>query len=398
VATRTEANVVYAAGLVQGVVLVTFPAASTIFTDPREYALSSTQYGTLFLPQVVTAVAASLAGGSLARRFGAKRIYLVGLLANMASMLLLFVSRFFASDHALAYGLLLAATACLGAGFGLTTPAINTLTAAFHPLAVDTSVLTLNALLGLGTALAPVFVAVFVGLGFWWGLPVLSAALLVVLVGVSLPLPLRAGTRAEPEAGAAAIPARFWLFAAFALLYGFCETMNGNWAEVDMTKHLGASATVAALALTAFWGMVTAGRVLFALVQRWFPTSRTYRLLPFVLVVTFVVTAVLPAGTPGLGVLAFGLAGLGCSALLPLTISFGQEQLVVMSASVAGGVIALYQVGYGVAAFGAGPLQNAGVALPLLFGLSAFVAGALGGLAFLVTGQRPAVSRVHPRP
>ena len=32
---------VYAAGLVQGIVLVTFPAASTIFTDPDEYGLSS---------------------------------------------------------------------------------------------------------------------------------------------------------------------------------------------------------------------------------------------------------------------------------------------------------------------------------------------------------------------
>ena len=37
-ATRREANVVHAAGLVQGIVLVTFPAASTIFTDPAQYA------------------------------------------------------------------------------------------------------------------------------------------------------------------------------------------------------------------------------------------------------------------------------------------------------------------------------------------------------------------------
>ena len=49
-----------------------------------------------------------------------------------------------------------------------------------------------------------------------------------------------------------------------------------------------------------------------------------------------VTIALLPDGTPALGVLAFGLAGLGCSALLPLTISFGQEQLVVMSATVTG--------------------------------------------------------------
>jgi hypothetical protein len=48
----------------------------------------------------------------------------------------------------------------------------------------------LNALLGLGTALAPAFVAVFKGIGFWIGLPILSAALLAGLIAVSLRLPL----------------------------------------------------------------------------------------------------------------------------------------------------------------------------------------------------------------
>jgi MFS family permease len=187
VATRTEANVVYGAGLVQGAALVTFPAASTIFTDPKAYGLSSSQYGTIFLPQVLTAIAASLLGGRLARRLGTKRVYLLGLLADLASMALLVVSQFFVADRSLAYGLLLAATACLGAGFGLTVPAVNTLTAAFQPDAVDTAVLTLNALLGLGTALAPVFVAVFVGLGFWCCLPVTSAVLLAALVAASRP-------------------------------------------------------------------------------------------------------------------------------------------------------------------------------------------------------------------
>ena len=140
-ATEREAKVVYAAGLVQGIVLVTFPAASTIFTDPGQYDLSNTQYGTMFLPQVVTAITASLLGGSLARRFGTKQVYLAGLAANLLSMLLLILSTFFTSDQPVAYGLLLAATACLGVGFGLAAPALNTFTAVFHPDAVDRSVL-----------------------------------------------------------------------------------------------------------------------------------------------------------------------------------------------------------------------------------------------------------------
>jgi MFS family permease len=213
-ATRNETTVVYAAGVVQGIALVTFPAASTIFTDPAEYDLSSTQYGVLFLPQVIAAIAAALLGASLSGRFGIKRVYLAGLAAGLLSMILLVVSSFFTGEEGAAYALLLLATASLGAGFGLTVPALNTFAAAFHPGAVDRSILTLNALLGLGTVLAPVFVAVFVGLGSWLGLPLVSASLLAALVLASLRLPLRVEVAAADQGREpGGIPARFWVYA-----------------------------------------------------------------------------------------------------------------------------------------------------------------------------------------
>jgi predicted MFS family arabinose efflux permease len=264
-------------------------------------------------------------------------------------------------------------------------------TAAFNPGAVDRSVLVLNALLGLGTVLAPVFVAIFVGLGFWWGLPILSSILLVGLLAISMRLPLRTEpgvAAAEGSGRPASIPARFWLYAGFAVLYGICETMNGNWSQLDMTTEHGASTTVASLTLTTFWGMVTLGRVLFAATQRRFPASHAYRLLPFVLAGAFVVIAALPDDSEAAAVVAFGLAGLGCSALLPLTISFAEVQLVTISAAAAGWVIAAYQLGYGIAAFGAGPLQDAGIGLPTIFAMAAGAAVAMGLLSIAIT--RPA--------
>src|SRR6476660_3121683 len=186
-------------------------------------------------------------------------------------MSLLILSTLFESDTAAAFPLLLLATAFLGVGFGLTVPALNTLTAAFHPHAVDSSVLVLNALLGLGTALAPVLVAIFVGLGFWWGLPIVTIVFLAVLIVISVPLPLETAIAAAGRARAK-IPSRFWLFAGFGVLYGICETMNGNWSQLDMTQ-LGASATHASLALGAFWGMVTVGRIGFAAIERRFTTG-----------------------------------------------------------------------------------------------------------------------------
>jgi fucose permease len=393
VATRAEGRAVNVAGLVQGIVLVTFPAASTIFTSRKFYGLSSAQYGDMFLPQVVLAISAALLGARLAAKITTKRVYLLGLAASLIAMGLLLVSSLVKTDRPVAYTLLLVATAFVGAGFGLTVPALNTYTAAFHPGAVDSAVLVLNALLGLGTVLAPALVAIFVGLGFWWGLPVLSAALLACLLAFSLRLPLRAGP--SPAAGSrdagrarVSIPRRFWLYAAFVALYGICETMNGNWSQLEMTTRLGASAAEASVALAVFWAAVTAGRVLFAVIDRKLAPPVTYRLLPLLLVASFLLTAQLSRGDGALGIVIFGLAGLGCSALLPLTISFGEEELTTMSAAVAGSVIAFYQLGYGIAAFGVGPLQSGGVSLSAIFGLTAIVAGAMAVLSLPVAAGR----------
>ena len=400
---RAESLTVKAAGLVQGIALVTFPAASGIFTSRTGYDLTSSQYGLMFAPQVVTAILTSLLGAGLlwprfTARVSEKGTYLAGLVADLAAMVLLVASWGGAHQHAAAYGLLLTATGCLGAGFGFTVPSLNTLTAALNPDAEDRSVLVLNALLGLGTALAPAFVAVFNGIGFWVGLPVLTAVLLAGLIAVSLRLPLRpAGVPGAPGQARTGLPVVFWVFGLFAFLYGICETMNGNWSQLDLAS-LGVKPATASLALTGFWAMVTIGRVLIAAIQRWLPSRSAYHGLPFLLAAAFVLIAALPHNAPGAAVAAFSLAGLGCSALLPLTISFGQEKLVSYEAAVAGGVIACYQGGYGVAAFGVGPLVSAGVRVPEIFAASAVVAGLMGFFSFVVARGRPSPATLHPRP
>ena len=168
------------------------------------------------------------------------------------------------------------------------------------------------------------------------------------------------------------------------------ETLNGNWATLYMTSDVGASAAIASLALTAFWAMVTVGRVVFAVIERRFPERDTYRVLPFVAAVSFVLLSRLPEGDAAAGVLAFGLAGLGCSALLPLTISFGQAELQTVAAFATGGLIAFYQMGYGLAAFGVGPLlDRGGLSLASIYLGAAIVAVVLGGLSVIVVRGRP---------
>ena len=386
-ARRREIITVYAAGLVQGVGLVTFPAASAVFTSPAQYDLTNTEYGAMFVPQAIMAIGASLLGAGLRSRLGTKRIYLLGLLANLLAMTLLVASRFAVPEHSVAYAILLVATSFMGVGFGFTVPALNTLAAAFFPEKVHEAVMRLNALLGMGTALAPVFVALFVGLGIWWGLPVLVGLLLFGLLALSANESLNEDESSHPiRTQKDRFPMRFWIFANFVLLYGVCETMNGNWASLYMTKHLGARAAMASLALSIFWSLVTAGRILFAALEKWFPPRLVCRTLPFVVAAAFLVTAWTPRGNALLGVLPFALAGLGCSALLPLAISFGQKELTTMTASVAGGLIAFYQMGYGIAAFGVGPLQSsAGLGLSAIYVGAAVIALVMEFLSFVVT-------------
>jgi MFS family permease len=380
------------AGLIQGVTLVAFPAASTILTHPQEFNFSSTAYGSLFIPQAIISIVASWLSMKLNRCYNSKSVYLVGLFANLFSMVLLALSAAVMHHYDWAYSILLIATGCLGLGFGLTVPTLNTMAALIRPKQVDSTILILNALLGIGATLAPVLIGLFIWMGFWWGLPSFLAILILLLFAVSIPLTLPGGKIKilSSESKTFLIPSRFWIFATFALLYGMIETLNSNWIAIYMRTHETATFTVQSLALAAFWGTVTIGRIFFALFEKYFHSSLTYQILPFVVAVAFVMIAALPSGHEKWEVFAFGVAGLGCSALLPLTISFGSIQLRSIATSVAGGIMAFYLLGYGIAAFGVGPLQDmTNLSLREIYASGVLITLILGILAFCIVKDRP---------
>jgi hypothetical protein len=60
-----EILLIYATGLIQGLVLVTVPAASSVLTNPNIFAFSDSEYGMLFVPQVITAILGALLGPKL---------------------------------------------------------------------------------------------------------------------------------------------------------------------------------------------------------------------------------------------------------------------------------------------------------------------------------------------
>jgi MFS family permease len=381
-----EVAVVRAAAVVQGLALVTVPTLSTVLTDRAHFGLSQAAYGVLFLPQSVIAIVSCLAGGQLTRTFGVKRMLLCGFGAGALSMGLIVASASMTHDRSLVYGVLLSATACLGFGFAIVTPALNLLSGVYAPHSVDRAVLVVNALLGAAAVLSPLLLIAFVGLGIWWALPLLTCAAMLVLFGTCMRLPLQ-GPRKAAAGRSIQLPARFWIFAAFAFVYGLCEQMNGSWAPMYLTRHFGATASFGLLALALFWAFAAAGRVMFALLSKQLSETIVFRALPFVLAAAFVLLAVAPVGHgPALGAVAFALAGVGVSALLPLVISFCERSIPQEATSVTSYVFAMYLIGYGFAAFGAGPLQNSGFHLRSLYGASTLLALMGAALAFAIVG------------
>ncbi len=363
-ARRAQIGIVYGGGLVQGLALVSVPAAATILTSADGYGLTSSQYGSIFLPLFAGSVLASLLAPALARRRGLKSVLVTGFAANGAAMAVFALSATMTGVPATAYAMLLAATGLLGIGFGATLTAINAFAAGFFPNRSETAVTALHTLLGTGTALAPLIVALLVKGGQWWLLPLAIALAAAVLIMLALTQELRIA--AEDDAGASlgawavarTLPLRSWVWIAFALLYGICETLFGNWGTVYLHQQRSLPPATANLALAVFWASVTIGRLLVAVASTRIPPTAILRLLPVLITMALVCVAV--ASGPTIGVLAFAFAGLACSACLPLSIGTASSETPRFVETISGWMVAAYMIGYGIGAFAVGPLRQAG--------------------------------------
>ncbi len=356
-----EIAVVYSAGLAQGLALVSFPAAATILTASDGYGLSSNQYGSIFLPLFVGAVFASLLAPALARQRGLKTVLLAGFVCNALSMGIFALSSTLAG-MAIAYGMILTATGLLGLGFGSVLTAINAYAASFFPHRSETAITALHTLLGTGTALAPLIVSLLAEGGGWWLLPLAIAIAAVILVAVSLTQPLTlpaSGNTGRPLgflSVAMALPGRFWFWIAFALLYGICETLFGNWGTVYLHQQRGLPDATANLALAVFWAAVTIGRLLVAVVSTAIPPLVIFRALPVLIAAALAAVAWSTGAT--LGVAAFGLAGFACSACLPLSIGTASSETPRFVETASGWMVASYMMGFGIGAYAVGPIRQ----------------------------------------
>lgn len=378
---------IYFAGLMQGIALVTYPSAASLLTNPAYNNLSTREYGFLFVPMIIGAIFSSLFGGKLATTWGLRPVFLLGLLFNLLSMALYASTEFFLDSYLIDFILLLLALFTLGLGFGQTVTIINTYAIEFYPTHSATALPILHSFLGMGTALSPLIFNYFSSHDKWWGDPLLLAVIfLLLIIAGNLILPEkkvlnRNGGASKPTYN---LPIIFWLFVGTTFLYGICETVFGNWAVIYLQRGKGLTAQDAAFGLSLFWAMVTAGRVIISLVSLWISPSKIFALLPIMICIAFILIPQVHGKLPN--ILAYGFAGLACSGCFPLSFSLAGSRFPAYVSIVSGSLMASYMLGYGLASFGIGELQQTlHLSLSAIYYMSIIPALTMAVFVFLFT-------------
>ncbi len=342
-------------GLLQGIGFTTIPSAGNFITSASGFSFNPEQYGALFLPMFAGAIFSSFFGGSIAKKVGIKTVLVFGQTFNIFSMLLFAMAAIYLHNSALSFPLFLILMLCLGIGFGAVLTSLNSFAFFFFPKRPKTALTALHSCLGIGTAIGPLAFEYFLKNGVWWydGIWIGTLYFLLLIAAlVGFPNPHHLIVKNKGKSSLPLTSFILWGFIAIALLYGICETTFGNWGTIYLHEGKKLSIASSAFALSLFWGILTIGRILTVGLSFVMSTRYIYCSLPPIILLSLFL--LYPTSQESLLLTSFGIAGLGCSAMLPLTIGFAQEKFATIAPLISGIMIGVYMLGFGLASQGVG--------------------------------------------
>jgi len=378
---RAAATTVFVVSVVHGLLSVPYPASAAVLLA---HGLGNAEYGSLFVPQLALAALGALGAGSVLESLGPKRALVLGL-AFMALSPLALIAGVGAGTPWI-YPLALAGTALLGLGAGLCAGPLSAYPQVLFPARSESAVVAVHTLIGLGLAVSPLLSALAQAWRVWPAYPLallgLGAVFSTAVERERLPEP-------EPRAGGAAPrrpvgSRRLWVFMGIVFLYGCTEALFGNWTIPFLTEERGIAPAGAAFALAAFWASLSVGRVTVALVVS---RVRPGPVLPVLAALMCVAALLVPAASGARGALVFlSLAGLGCSAVFPLSVGLACGRFPSHRAWVSGTLYAALCSGLGTGSLAAGVLHER-LALSTICRLGAAPPAAAALLAVLATAS-----------
>lgn len=357
---RRAILIIYSTAFLQGITMVSFPASGTILKNMSGF--TDAQYGFIFIPQFITAILGAVAGGSLARRIGLKSLLLAALLANAVSQALLGAITILGSPAA--FYAVLASTAMFGLAFGISAAPLNTFPGMFFPRRQETALVALHTLLGIGLAAGPIIAGSLIVRSQWLAFPmsllIVSALLAGTVMLTRFPVYGKPEDSLQPHSPKLqeklfSSPA-LWTFIAVVILYAFAEGTFSNWAVIYLHEERKIELAHASLALSAFWAMMAAGRLLVSVLLLKIPAIRIWITLPLLMISGFLLLPL--AHSAAIGIAMFAFAGIACSAFFPLSVSLISRRFTSNSAFVSSLMIAALMSGVGIGSYVIGPLRS----------------------------------------
>jgi Major Facilitator Superfamily len=345
------ATVLYLGAILLGMTLVSVPAASAYLK--ALHGFSDQQYGRVFLPQLLCAIAGALLAGPAVRRWSLKSLFMVALICFALSELALASSA--SVDASTAVALVMISTGLFGFGFGFGGGPLNGLVANLFPSRSVAAITALHLMAGIGLMVGPLFFRAFEAAGLWslapWALA--SASVVLFAIGgffLDASLPPSSVTPGAAPSGSGYVR----LMLAIAFLYALVEGAFSNWAVLYVSGQKHQSADVAATALSIFWGGLTLGRLIVTMLVSRMAASAIWFALPILMLLVFLLLPI--ADSAGALWLGYAAAGLACSGFFPLMVALAARPFPAHVSWIASMLTASLMVGVGAGAYLIGAL------------------------------------------
>jgi fucose permease len=306
-------------GLPDGLLGVAWPSIRGFF------GLDIDAVGALLVATMAGYVASSFSSGRLLRRLNVGSVLALSCVLTAGSLL--------AYGTTSRWAVMIALGITLGAGGGAIDSGLNTYAATHHGAR---TLNWLHACYGIGAATGPLIMAAVLGMGLGWqrGYVIVGLAQLLLAVGFGATLRWwerteHVGITSTPPAFAT-IPSTLRLagarlgIAAF-FVYAGVEASAGVWTYTLLTEGRGVNPVDAARAVSLFWGGLTGGRLVAALIgARIQPRPILWTALWGVALGTALMWSDVSTGITYAGVL---LAGWGCGPIFPTLVAITPARL-----------------------------------------------------------------------
>lgn len=336
--------VVFLLAFLTGVNFVIFPALGNAFMDSSLFALSSSQFGNLFVPQVICIIVSCLSVPFLVNKWGPKIMLAIGVLLMLASTGTLWFLHYFITEKSLLFPILLILVACTGMGFGFSITTLNPLAASLFEKKNSSAILILQFLVGLGTSTSPLMMNVIGDVKYWMYVPGLIFIVVSFVFIVFLLLKIDKGTFFElPDHFK--IPQKLWIFFAAIILYGCVEGTFGSFGGVIL-KNKGLDNGNASLGLSLFWGGIALNRLLFGVFSKKFDLSLFFITAPLWVGLLLLLLLIYP--NIHILLLMMFLIGFCMGSIFPGSMGWGTVEFPTYSVLVSGFLMAANQIGTGI--------------------------------------------------